>query len=246
MNKINPADLIPMDIFAESEPITLDLVYAYAVHPRNIFDSAIYQAGARLWAHKDIAALTILTARKLYKAQGWRLELQDCLRTIEAQAAMQETAIVKAHPEWCVEGPNRMLSPPGLGAHPRGMAIDLAPLDAAGAKIDMGTPFDDMGVESARDYKNFPPHILENRQLLEQGFIESAKILNLPLYLVPSEWWDYRFPADHYNQFSPLSDADLPPQMQMTHKIDNGLKNFEDAHFQRVADSVLRMIEQNP
>jgi D-alanyl-D-alanine dipeptidase len=245
MPNINPADLVPLDIFIDKEPILIDLVYADASHPRNIFETAIYHDGARLWAHRDIAVLTLLTARILKNKHDWVLEIQDCLRTVDAQAAMQETDIVKAHPEWCLDGPDRMLSPPGLGAHPRAMAIDLGPLDSSGDKVNMGTLFDDMSEKSARDYIDFSVTILDHRKTLENAFIQSADLLNFPLYLVKSEWWDYRFPQDYYNQYAPLNDKDLPPQMQMANRIDNDIKDFDDEHFQKLADSITALVERS-
>ncbi|HPD82265.1 MAG: M15 family metallopeptidase [Alphaproteobacteria bacterium] len=240
--KINPSELLPFSLFIDREPIQIDLVYADANHPRNIFETAIYQPTAQLWAHKDIAAITLLTARILNKKYGWVLELKDCLRTVEAQAAMQETDIVKAHPEWCIDGPDRMLSPPGLGAHPRAMAIDVCVFDKNNEEVNMGTPFDHMGPESARNYQNFSKAVLDHRKKLEDAFILSAKMLALPLYLVASEWWDFRLPAEIYNKYSPLSDADLPEQMQMTKKTDNNISDFGEDHFQRIANSVLTQI----
>jgi D-alanyl-D-alanine dipeptidase len=240
---INFTELIPLDIFLDKEPIAIDLVYANANHPRNIFKEALYHGDARLWAHKHLAAITLLTARILQQKYGWVLEIQDCLRTIDTQTAMQETTIVKAHPEWGT-GSSRLLAPAGAGGHPRGMAIDVGPLDTNRIKIDMGTSFDHMDKTSARDYKEFSAEILGNRQKLEITFMASAKTLGFPFLALPCEWWDFRFPSAYYNQYTPLSDADLPPQMQMTNKIANNISDFDDAHFQKLADSILALVER--
>jgi len=165
--------------FLSSEPIAIDLAYADANHSRNIFDEALYHDKARLWAHKDLAKIILLTARMLHKKYNWTLELKDCLRTSNSQQAMQETALVKAHPEWR-EGPSRLLAPPGAGAHPRAMAIDVCVLDNDGNEIDMGTPFDHLDHESARDYIHFPEQILRNRKNLEDAFTQSAETLKFP------------------------------------------------------------------
>lgn len=244
MQKIDPADLIAFDIFLDKEPIAIDLVYARADHPRNIFDTALYLPAARLWGHKDIVAITLLTARQLHRKYGYTLEILDCLRTSDAQQAMQETDIVKAHPHWCQDGPMRLLAPPGHGGHPRGMAIDVRVLDANTQEVDMGTPFDYMEPSSARNYQEFSEEILNNRKILEEAFVSSAKALDLPLLPLPSEWWDFRFPADYYNQYAPLSDADLPPQMQMTNKTNNNLNDFPDGHFERLADTLIHLVNQ--
>lgn len=239
--KIDPANLVSLDIFEESEPIKIDLVYAQANHSRNIFGEALYHSNARLWAHRDLAAITLLTARTLKQKYNWVLEIQDCLRTIDAQSAMQETDIVKAHPEWMEEP--RLLAPPGKGGHPFGMAIDVGPLDQNGNKVDMGTPFDHMDEKSARNYKEFDQEILDNRQKLETAFMQSAKALEFPFLPLPAEWWDFRFPPDYTAQFEPLSDQNLPPQMQMTNTIDNDIADFDDDHFRGLADSILALIE---
>lgn len=242
--KVNPADCIPMDIFVRTEPVTIDLVYAQADHACNIFGEAIYRGNSRLWAHKDIAAITLLSARTINKEHNWSLRLHDCLRTSDAQIAMADTQIVKDHPEWC-EGPFPLLSKPGMRGHPRAMAIDVSPINANDQLIDMGTVFDDMSAASARDYKKLSPESIANRTILENAFVKSAKALNLPMLPLPNEWWDFRFPNDYTEKYDPLSDADLPPQMQMTHNIDNGIPDFDDSHFEKLAESILAMIEPN-
>lgn len=242
MIKINPADLIPMDVFEGREPITIDLVYARADHPRNIFGEIIYYNEARLWAHQDLAAISLLAARKISNSHVWSLCLHDCLRTIDAQIAMAETQIVKDNPEWG-EGPYPLLSKPGMRGHPRAMAIDVSPINHEGDLVDMGTEFDDMSDASARDYQDFPNNVLQNRKILEQAFVDSARELNLPILPLPNEWWDFRLPNDYTGKYAPLSDADLPPQMQMTNKVDNGIKNFDDAHFEKLAQDIVAMIQ---
>lgn len=238
MKKISPEQLIPMDIFANSEPITIDVVYANANHPRNIFNEAIYHTDARLWAEYDLARIIILTSRKLYKIYGGTLSLKDCLRTYDAQEAMQHTQIVKDHPEW-MEGEFRLLSSPGHGAHPRGMAIDVCIIDKNGNEIDMGTKFDEMTEQSARDYDGFSDEILQNRKTLENAFIESANEIERELLPLPSEWWDFRFPSAHYAQYEPFRDADLPPQMRMASTDGSKIENFSDDHFEKLKNDIL-------
>ncbi len=138
--EIDPADLVPMDLFTEGFPVRIDLVYARERHPDNIFGK-IYHDKARLWTHKDLAAITLLASNICHERYGLYFSLRDSLRTKEAQTLMQQADIVRRNPHWCEE-PNRLLSPPGAGAHPRGMAMDLVLEDKDGGLIDMGTPFD--------------------------------------------------------------------------------------------------------
>ena len=211
---IKPADLIPMDVFCAVEPIKIDLVYANLRHPENIFSSAPYHANSRLILHRDMAAVVLKTARELQKKFGWALVLKDGLRTIEAQKILMNTDVVRNNPQWLEEP--RLLSAPGQGAHPRGMAIDVSLEDTDGAPVDMGTVFDCMTVQSARNYEGFSGVVSSNRKALEKAFVEAARSLSLPLLPLPSEWWDFRFPASHYNRYAPLSDEDLPAPLKMT------------------------------
>ena len=244
MRNISPSDLIPMDMFVGCEPIQVDLVYANENHPRNIFGEALYQAQSKLWAYKAMAVITLLAARILYRKTNYIFELKDCLRTTDAQAAMAKTHIVKNNPDW-LEEPNRMVSPPGSGAHPRGMAIDVCLLDPDGREIDMGTPFDDMSLESYRSCEALSKGVLRNRRLLEDAFMVSAKALGVDFVPLPAEWWDFRFPASIYSQYRPLSDKDLPSQMQMTCKIKNTISDVEDAQLKILANTIISLVDKH-
>ena len=248
--KINPAELVPMDIFIGQEPIDVDLVYQQAAHPRNIFEEQLYQEHARLWLHKDLAKIVILASRILlwHGSQNhkeiWHMQLKDGLRTTDTQAAMAETEIVKANPHW--KDPEHMyLSPPGTGAHPRGMSIDIIPITRQGTLIPMGTEFDDMSEQSGRSDKNLPAEILQNRALLEKSVGEAAILCDQDILALPTEWWDFRRLSDHYDQFAPLSDADLPPQMQMTNAIRNDIADFPESHFEKLAEDITSAINQH-
>ncbi len=234
--------LLPFQIFIPDEPIKIDLAYQNADHPRNIFKTAIYHPDATCWAHKDLAAITILTARLLKKRHNWALQIKDCLRTSDAQAAMAETDIVKANPHW--KEPPRLLAPPGAGAHPRAMAVDVCALYSDGSQVNMGTPFDWMEPSSARDYTDLHPDHIENRHKLEQAFVQSAEYLKQPFIPYAAEWWDFRFTNEHYNQFDALEDKNLPPQMQMTNKIDNNIENLSLDHFETLAQEIRSLIHK--
>ncbi|MCB9990007.1 MAG: D-Ala-D-Ala dipeptidase [Rhodospirillales bacterium] len=219
--QITPDALVPMDIYGDSHKIRIDLVYADAAHPENIFKTDIYRQQARLWLHKEFAAIVVRAAEIMGERWGGIFVLKDGLRTTDAQQAMQETAIVKANPQWLADGPSRLLSPPGRGGHPRGMAVDVTVEDADGTPWDMGTSFDHLTTDpadnpAARDYMSLPAHVLENRRRLEQAFNDAAQELGLPLLPLPAEWWDFRFPASYSDAYAPLSDQDLPPDMRMT------------------------------
>jgi len=210
-----------MDDYEKTHPLRIDLVYADAAHPENIFGGALYRKGAKLWLHREFADVVLLAAKLVNERWGGTLVLKDGLRTMEAQQAMQETAIVRANPQWSADGPSRLLSPPGRGGHPRGMAVDATIAGPDGKEWDMGTPFDHLTTDpaqnpAARAYKDLPAHVLENRKKLQDAFTDAAAQLGVEIYPLPAEWWDFRFPAEYFNKFAPLSDKELPPAMRMT------------------------------
>lgn len=221
MNSIKPADLICMDDYVGNEPIAIDLVYANAAHPENIFKTALYRADAKLWLHKKFAYIVLDVARLAAQERNATLVLKDGLRTVEAQTAMQKTDIVKANPQWCTPGPDRLLSPPGSGGHPRGMAVDVTLADDNGKEWDMGTSFDHLTTDAAvnpaaRNYRIFPANVLENRDYLEKLFLKAAEKAGQDVLPLPSEWWDFRFPNAYSSQFEAIFDKDLPASMRMT------------------------------
>lgn len=209
-------DLIDMRRLAGASGFKIDLAYAAARHPENIFKQAIYAQGCGFYLHKDLAAISLLAAERAGDL-GWTFVFRDGLRPTDAQAAMAETAIVKANPHWLVEP--RLLSPPGAGGHPRAMAVDITVEDAEGA-VDFGTVFDFLSEDQThnpahRGFKDLPQKALQNRASLEKLMVDAARDLKLPLLPLPQEWWDFRLPPEVFNLYKPLAEKDLPPFMRM-------------------------------
>jgi D-alanyl-D-alanine dipeptidase len=220
MIPVTAADLVDLATLATAAPWRIDVVYARADHPENMFGTAIYRTDARMWGHKEFVPIVLTAAQMCFEKRGWMFELKDCLRTVEAQEKMRKTDIVKANPQW-LEEPGRLLSPPGKGGHPRGMAVDIILLDGQGRALDMGTPFDYLTTDrahnpAARAYKNFSAEILDRRQFLEGCMVQAGEKHGRAIYPLPQEWWDFRFMPDDSNQYAPVSDADLPADMRMT------------------------------
>jgi D-alanyl-D-alanine dipeptidase len=220
MKKIAPTELVALDDFISTHPVKVDVVYAKPSHPDNMFKTKIYRPDAKMWGHRELVSIILAAAQICFKKTGWLFEIKDCLRTYEAQSLMRETDIVKAHPQW-LEEPGRLLSPPGAGGHPRGMAVDIILVDKNGAEIDMGTRFDFLTEDrannpAARNYTKFSKVILDNRMVLEDSMMQAAAEAGRELLPLPQEWWDFRFPKSYSEQFEPIRDADLPPEMRMT------------------------------
>lgn len=217
---ITANDLVALEDYQSAHPLRVDLVYAQADHADNMFGGAIYRPDARMLCHRKFLPVILDAANLCHARSGLFFELKDCLRPVEAQEKMRQTDIVKANPQW-LEEPNRLLSPPGKGGHPRGMAIDIILLDANGAEIDMGTRFDYLTPDptynpAARSFTDLSASVLERRKLLEDCMMQAAAQNGLPLLPLPQEWWDFRFPRDFYDLYAPVCDADMPPALRMT------------------------------
>ena len=203
LKSIPPADLIAMDAFTGDYPIRIDL--AYASDDNFLLGQAVYKPEAKLWLHKDLAHV-VLNASKICEAlHGYHMVLYDGLRTADAQTLMLQSERVQANPEWLEEP--RLLSPPGCGAHPRGMAIDVSLCTVDGVLLDMGTPFDFLAQNSSaqhnpahRHYVGLQDDHAQNRRVLDHAMSEGARHSNIDLVPLPQEWWDFRLPKILYEQ----------------------------------------------
>lgn len=218
MKIISPDQLVAMDDFADEFPIHIDVAYA---RPDNtLFGEAIYRPEARLWLYKDLADIVLKASVLCYERHGCSFVLYDGLRTVDAQEKMLHTQRVLDNPHWLEEP--RLLSTPGAGGHPRGMAVDIELLDGQGRVLDMGTPFDYLAESSDpqvnpahRAYVHLEAHVVKNRAMLTDAMMDAAEALGIPLVPLAEEWWDFRLPADVVNAYAPLSDTDLPAEMQV-------------------------------
>ncbi len=226
--KINSCDLVCMDNYCTDYPLLVDL--AYARDDNFLFGERIYRKSARLWLHKILAEIVLEASVIANERYGLALVLYDGLRTVEAQGRMLATKKVKNNPHWINKKP-RLLSPPGGGAHPRAMAVDLSlyRVEAGGDNacynpdlvLDMGTVFDYLAENPDADHN--PAHrkyahcsaVTNNRKKLDDVMIAAARKLKTPLFLLPQEWWDYRLPEEIYTRYSPLHDCDLPEETRL-------------------------------
>jgi D-alanyl-D-alanine dipeptidase len=217
LKTIPAEDLLCLNTKLHLFPFRIDL--AYARGDNLLFGERIYREDARLWLHKDLAAV-VLKASSLAAARKYRLVLFDGLRTTDAQGRMLETQAVKDNPQWLEEP--RLLSPPGAGAHPRGMAIDCTLEHLDGEVLDMGTAFDFLSDDPSparnpahREHTRLSDEVRRNRALLDFCIMEAAKECGVEVIGLAQEWWDFRLPAEVYGTYAPLSDTDLPPEMRM-------------------------------
>lgn len=192
---------------------------AYARSDNLLFGEQIYRSDAKLWLHKDLAQIVCEAARSCYETHDLRFVLYDGLRTVEAQETMMNTRRAQENPHWME--PPRLLSTPGGGGHPRAMAIDIGLEDENGKLLDMGCAFDFLA-ENANSTHN-PAHrkynhskeIKHNRAILDSAMIEAAESLEIELFPLPEEWWDFRLLPSFYREYVPLSENDLPEAIKI-------------------------------
>ncbi len=213
---ISVDDLVCMDDGAQAFSYRVEV--AYAREDNLLFGERIYRADAKLYLHKDLAGIVRGAAAYCYEKYKIRFVLYDGLRSVEAQEAMMRTRRVLDNPHWLE--PPRLLSPPGTGGHPRGMAVDIGLEDIDGRLIDMGCAFDFLAENPNADlnpaHRNYahPKSILDNRKMLDSAMIWAAEQQGTALVLLPQEWWDFRLEASFFERYKPLYDRDLPAGMK--------------------------------
>ena len=217
-------DLVPMDLFIDNYPIAIDILYRQPNRPENHFGK-VYRDDARLWLHRDLAAVTLLASQAAKHHFDWQINLFDGLRTTTAQTVMFGTDKVKSK---SAEWQETFISSPGTGSHPRGLAIDCYPT-LNDRSVNMGTVTnyladDEANNPAARFYLDFGENrdeIFANRFKLKTVFQWATHHLGHSLWqntlgLYPDEWWHHDFYIPRRDEFPVISDVHLPKSMRMT------------------------------
>ncbi|MCL6733575.1 M15 family metallopeptidase [Streptomyces neyagawaensis] len=140
------------------------------------------------------AARLLPDGLRLLVTEGYRpLSLQ--IEYFEAYAAELRLANPDWPEEYLREQTSRSLSPPEIGPHVAGAAVDLTLCTATGEELDMGTAVDASPEESDDACYTDAPHISEaargNRRIL------SAALTTAGLVNYPTEWWHWSY-GDRY------------------------------------------------
>ncbi len=117
---------------------------------------------------------------------GYRIKIYDCYRPLEVQKKMWRI----------VPRATYVANPYKKGSiHNRAAAVDLTLETLEGCPVEMGTDYDYFGREAHIDNDNFPPYILTNRKILQEGMRKFG------FQTIRTEWWhfsynkNYRFPV---------------------------------------------------
>ncbi|MCT9076880.1 M15 family metallopeptidase [Streptomyces fulvoviolaceus] len=130
----------------------------------------------------------------LLVTEGYRpLELQ--IRYFEEYAA----ELRRAHPDWPEDHlrtqTSRSLSPPEIGPHVAGAAVDVTLCTAAGEELDLGTPVDASPEESDGACYTDAPGIDERARANRRTLCAALSTAGLVNY--PTEWWHWSY-GDRY------------------------------------------------
>jgi zinc D-Ala-D-Ala dipeptidase len=160
--------LIPL---TEADGLSFDIRYAT---PENLTGRPIYTRPVAMLLPE--ARNRLLHAAAMADQLGLRLKIYDAFRPIEAQWAL-----------WNAVTDKRFVADPrGGGVHPRGAAVDLTLVDAAGEELPMGAGFDEIAARSAHGCLQISPEAQRNRAIL-LGLMTAA---GWDHYGV--EWWHYQ------------------------------------------------------
>ncbi len=154
-------------------------------------------------ADKLAAAARALAAQK----PGWKIKVFDAYRPVAVQKYMvaysfmelardagidpltvsgaeKDELLARVYHIWAPPNTNPLTPPP----HSTGAALDITLLDETGRDVEMGSPIDLNGPESAPDYfadKN--PTYHANREFLNALMTEHGFLRN------PREWWHFSY-----------------------------------------------------
>lgn len=153
--------------------VELEIRYAST---NNFMEQRIYDCG-RCFYRPPVAAALASVQREL-EARGLGLKLFDCYRPQPYQQRL-----------WDVLPDARYVANPARGSlHSRGAAADLTLINLdTGVELDMGTPYDYFGEEAYTTTTDLPPHVLQNRALLQDVMARNT------FAAIRTEWWHFNF-----------------------------------------------------
>jgi zinc D-Ala-D-Ala dipeptidase len=179
-----------VEITPERHDVVIALAYAT---PQNLTGKPVYRQ-PRCYLHPDAEA-RLVRAVALARPLGLRLKLFDAFRPAEAQWLLWNAC----------PNPDFLADPRRGSPHSRGVAVDLGLIDAAGAQLEMGTPFDAFTPLSHHANTEIPLAAQRNRFLL-LGLMSAA---GWDFYA--NEWWHYQL--FNSRQYPVLGDGDAPAPM---------------------------------
>jgi D-alanyl-D-alanine dipeptidase len=179
----SPGEVV-VDMAVLEPRLRLDIKYAT---PDNFTGKILYPV-ARCLLRKEVASMVVAAQRWLdEKRPGYVLMLKDCYRPVSVQKIMWE--VVKDTP---MRG--YVANPYGKtgSVHNYGCAVDLTLADAAGAEVDMGTPYDHLGIlAQPRHEERFVAEGKLTAAQVEMRHVLRDAMVAGGFHTIPNEWWHF-------------------------------------------------------
>ncbi len=175
--QMKDSDYRMIEIHQLSPTVVYELRYATT---HNFTSRQLYKTGTNTYLRLP-AAHAISRVQQALEAKGYGLKIFDAYRPYRVTKKM-----------WDLIHDERYVADPSKGSgHNRGLAVDVTIIDLqTGKELNMGTGFDNFTDSAHQDFKNLPPDVLQNRELLKQ----TMKLYGFtPL---ETEWWHYSWPND--------------------------------------------------
>lgn len=154
----------------------------------NFMNSDVYGDFDKAYLQKDVADSLVKAQKYLNELRkGYSLVIYDATRPQSVQQCMWDSANILYSKKV-----NYLANPLTGSLHSYGCAVDISILDNEKKPLDMGTPFDYMGVETGSENEaallkegKLTQQQIDNRKLLRQ-VMQHAGFFN-----VHSEWWHF-------------------------------------------------------
>ena len=173
-----------VDVIRLEPRLKLDIRYATT---DNFTGQQLYPV-ARCLLRPRVAEMVVAAQRWLdEKKSGRVLLLKDCYRPISVQRTMWD--VVKDTPmRSYVANPNSKTG----SVHNYGCAVDLTLADAEGREIDMGTPYDTLGIlsEPRHEDRFVTEGKLTAAQVASRRLLREA-MLAAGFRMIRNEWWHF-------------------------------------------------------
>lgn len=174
-----------VDIEKLDSTFVVNIVYST---PNNFVGVDLYGGFSKCYLQKDVAEKLILAQKHLKKINpNLSIMIYDGARPRSVQQKMWDVV------QMPIEEKVKFLSNPKRGSiHNYGCAVDVGLATNNGEEVDMGSPFDHMGIEA---------HPVAEQKLLAEGVLTDTIVKNRQLlrnimhkagfYNIQTEWWHF-------------------------------------------------------
>ncbi|MFH0866831.1 MAG: M15 family metallopeptidase [Bacteroidota bacterium] len=178
-------DMGLVDVHKLDTSITIEIKYSTT---DNFMNRDMYGDFDKAYLQKDVAENLVKSQKYLDELmKGYKIIIYDATRPQSVQQYMWDSVNISYSKKV-----NYLANPLTGSLHSYGCAVDISILDNEKKPLDMGTPFDYMGVEASSENES---SLLKDGKLTQQQ-IDNRKLLrqvmqHADFFNVHSEWWHF-------------------------------------------------------